>query len=256
MSLESKVAVVTGAANGIGRATTLEFARAGASLVLVDLDEPALAETARAASEAGVQVRECAGDVSRSDDVLAYVAAAKDAFGSIDVFFNNAGIGGWVGPIWECPEEEFDRVIAVNLRGVFLGLRHVLPVMIEQRSGSVINTASMAGVLGLPRTSGYNAAKHGVVGLTKTAAVEAGQYGVRVNCVCPGLIETALHDRLLEKFNPEDPAAEKRAMTELVPMKRLGEPEEIATVVRFLASDESSYVNGAAWLIDAGFTAV
>lgn len=255
MSLSGKVAVVTGAANGIGRASSLELARAGAALVLVDIDEAALEQAAGAVSETGVEVRRCVADVSRSEDVRAYVAAAKEAFGRIDVFFNNAGISGWVGPVWECPEEEFDRLIAVNLRGVFLGLRHVLPGMVEQRSGSVINTASMAGVLGLARTGAYVAAKHGVVGLTKAAAVEAGPYGVRVNAVCPGLINTALHDALLERFNPEDPAAERQVLTELVPMKRYGEPEEIATVVRFLASDESSYVSGAAWLIDAGFTA-
>lgn len=254
-SLEGKVAVVTGAGGGIGRAASVELGRAGASLVLVDIDEPGLEETARATAETGAEARTCVADVSRSDDVRGYVQAALDAFGRIDVFFNNAGIEGAVADLHEYPEEEFDRVIAVNLRGVFLGLRHVLPVMVAQGSGSVINTASMAGLLGLPHTAAYNAAKHGVIGLTKTAAAEAGRLGVRINAICPGVIDTRMLRSLAGSFNPDDPLGELERLGGLAPLGRLGTPEEIAAVVRFLASEESSYVNGASWVVDGGIVA-
>ena len=252
MSLDSKVAVVTGAAGGIGRAASIELARAGASLLLVGAHEDGLQQTARAVGEAGGRARLHVADVSRSDDVRAYVAAAVEAYGRIDVLFNNAGIEGPLGPTVDYPDEEFDRVIAVNVRGVFLGLKHVLPGMIAQGSGSIVNNASTAGHAGFSLLCAYTASKHAVIGLTKVAAAEAGPAGVRVNAVSPGPIETRMMRAIERGRNPGDPEAVKRRVMERVPLGRYGDAAEIARVVRFLASDDASYVNGAVWLIDGG----
>jgi 3alpha(or 20beta)-hydroxysteroid dehydrogenase len=252
MSLRDKVAVITGAGGGIGRATALEFARRGAALFLVDLDEAAVAETARQVCTAGVSAHAWVADVSQVDGTRGYVEAAVAEFGTIDVFFNNAGIEGVVADIVDYPIDEFDRIFAVNVRGVFLGLRYVLPVMIARAAGSVVNTASMAGLLGLPHTGPYNATKHAVLGLTKTAAAEVAAHGVRVNAICPGVIETRMTRSLAAGFNPADPAAGWQAMAALSPLGRFGTPAEVAAVVRVLADQESSYVTGAAWVIDGG----
>jgi NAD(P)-dependent dehydrogenase (short-subunit alcohol dehydrogenase family) len=194
-------------------------------------------------------------DVTTSDGVRAYVDAAVGAFRSLDVLANNAGIEGQVAEIVDYPEDVFDRVVAVNLRGVFLGLKYALPVMYAQGSGAVVNMASMAGILGLAETSVYNATKAAVMSLTKTAAAEAGPRGVRVNAVCPGMIETRMIQALIEGFGPDDQVAQRAAMTERVPLGRFGQPDEVARVVRFLASPDSSYVNGSAFLADGGVVA-
>ena len=253
--LEQAVAVVTGAAGGIGRAASVALARAGASLLLVDIDGSRLDETADAVAGTGAAVRTIVADVSRSEDVRSYVAAAVDAFGTIDVFFNNAGVEGVVSPIEEYPEEEFDRVMAINLKGVFLGMRYVLPVLLDRGSGSVINTASIAALSGLPGTSAYNASKHAIPGLTRTAAVEVGRRGVRVNAICPGVIDTRMTRSLAQSFSPENPDQWWSTVADRAPVGRFGTPEEIAAVVRFLASPASSYVNGALWVVDGGFIA-
>lgn len=250
--LSGKIAVITGGAGGIGRATGIELGRCGASLLLVDLDEAGLAEAGRAVGETGTEVRTHVADVSRAADVQSYVSAALDAFGRLDLFFNNAGVEGMTLPLCEYPEEEFDRVMAINLRGVFLGLRHVLPVMIEQGAGAIVNTASMAAILGLPTTGVYNASKAAVVSLTKTAAAEVGAHGVRVNAVCPGVIETRMTYSLAASFNPAAPEDAWASMADRVPLGRFGSAEEIARVVRVLLSDDASYVNGAAWIVDGG----
>ena len=255
MDLEGKRAIVTGGGGGIGRAAAVELARGGASVLLVDVDGDSLDESAQAAAEAGTDVRTVLADVSRSAEVEGYVATALSAFGTIDVFFNNAGITGAVSPVWEYPVDEFERVIAVNLRGVFLGLRHVLPVMVERRYGSVINTASLAGERGLLGTCGYNASKHGVVGLTRTAAAEAGPYGVRINAISPGIVDTPMFRYLTTVFAPDDPSVAMAGAVAAAPMARIAEPEEIATVVRFLASDAASFVNGVVLPIDGGVLA-
>ena len=250
--LQGKVAVVTGAGGGIGRATSLELARGGASLVLVDVDERTLTETEEAVRQTGAAVLSVRADVSRSEDVRHYVSAAIDEFGRIDVFFNNAGVEGPIADLVDYPEEEFERVYATNLRGVFLGLKYVLAVMLEQGSGSIINTASLAAHVGLATSSGYVASKHGVLGLTRTAAAEVGGRGVRVNAVSPGVIDTRMTRALAEAFSKENPSARWDDMLASFPIKRMGTPEEIAAVVRFLASDAASYVNGAAWSVDGG----
>jgi 3alpha(or 20beta)-hydroxysteroid dehydrogenase len=254
IGLEGRVAVVTGAGGGIGRATSVALARAGARLLLVDLDESALKETELAVSEAGGEAASVVANVTKAEDVSRYVAAATSRLGRIDVFFNNAGIEGAVAPLVDYPEDVFDAVIAVNLKGVFLGLRSVLPVMITQGSGSVINTSSLAGERGLPLTAAYNAAKHGVQGLTRTAAAEVARAGVRVNAVCPGLVDTRMLHSLVSDMTG-DVQSGLAAFADGSPGGVLGTPEEIAAVVCFLASPLASYVNGACWPVDGGILA-
>ncbi|MGH2851622.1 MAG: SDR family NAD(P)-dependent oxidoreductase, partial [Solirubrobacteraceae bacterium] len=189
-------------------------------------------------------------DVTDSDAVRGYVAAALGAFGTIDVLFNNAAIIGPIGALAEYDEDAFDRIIAINVRGVFLGLRHVLPIMLAQRSGSIINTGSLTSERGLPGTPAYNAAKHAVLGLTRSAAAEVGHAGVRVNAVLPGMIDTPMLRSVTAGF--PDPDGALRAAEGVSPQGRLGSAEEVAEVVTFLASNAASLVNGAAWAVDGG----
>jgi 3alpha(or 20beta)-hydroxysteroid dehydrogenase len=252
MSLDGKAAVITGAGGGIGRASAVELARGGASVVLVGRTEASLGESAEAARAAGAEVRTVVADVSRSEEVRRYVDEALAAFGAIDVLVNNAGIEGPVSALVDYPEDDFDRVVAVNLRGTFLGLKYVLPGMVERGSGSVINMSSVAGERGLQGTSAYIASKHGVLGLTRNAAAEVGGAGVRVNAICAGMVDTRMLRSLCEAYMPDDPAAMLEAVGAASPMARIALPEEVATVVRFLASDAASFVNGSAWPVDGG----
>jgi len=256
MKMQGKIALVTGGGNGIGRAACLEFARAGATVMVVDINLAAASETAAAINALGGQAQSLQADVSKAADVQAYVEGTVNTFGRIDAFFNNAGIEGVISPLAEYPEDVWDRVISINLKGCFLGLRHVLPVMLAQQKGTIINTASVAGTVGAPNMGAYSASKHAILGLTRTAAGEVGRQGVRVNAICPGPINTRMIRSLEQMSNPSEPSAVMQANTKRNPMGRYGEPEEVARIVVFLASDESNYVNGAAWLIDGGRTAV
>jgi len=255
IGLEGRSAVVTGAGGGIGRAASVALARAGARVLLVDREEKALEESQLAVTEVGGVADSVVADVTQARDVEAYVAAATSRLGGIDVFFNNAGIEGAVAQLVDYPEDVFDAVIAVNLKGVFLGLRSVLKVMIAQGSGSIINTSSLAGERGLPLTAAYNAAKHGVQGLTRTAAAEVARKGVRVNAVCPGLVDTRMLHSLVSAMVPGDVESGLAAFADGSPGGVLGKPEEIAAVVCFLASPHASYVNGACWPVDGGILA-
>jgi len=256
MKMEGKIAVVTGGGNGIGQAACLAFAREGAKVMVVDIDAAAAEKTATAIREMGGEAQSFKADVSQSKDVQAYVEHTISTFGRIDTFFNNAGIEGIITPLAEYSEDLWDRVMGVNLKGSFLGLRYVLPVMIAQKKGTIVNTASVAGTVGSPGMAAYSASKHAILGLTRTAAGEVGKQGVRVNAICPGPINTRMIHSLEKMINPDDPAAVAKFNTGRNPMGRYGEPEEIARVVVFLASDESDYVNGVAWLIDGGRTAI
>lgn len=256
INMEGKIALVTGGGNGIGKAACLEFARAGAKVMVVDIDATAGEVTVAAIRALGGEARAVRADVSQAADVQSYVEHTLSAFGRIDAFFNNAGIEGVISPLTDYSEENWDRVIGINLKGAFLGLRYVLPVMIAQKKGSIVNTASVAGTVGAPGMAAYSASKHAIIGLTRTAAGEVGKQGVRVNAVCPGPINTRMIQSLAQQLNPDDPAAIAKANVARNPMGRYGEPEEVARVVVFLASDESDYVNGVAWLIDGGRTAI
>jgi len=256
MKMEGKIALVTGGGNGIGQAACLEFARQGAKVMVVDIDAGAAEGTARSIREMGGEAQAFRADVSQSSQVQAYVEHTVATFGRIDAFFNNAGIEGVITPLAEYSEELWDKVMDVNLKGSFLGLRYVLPVMIAQKKGAIVNTASVAGTVGAPGMAAYSASKHAIIGLTRTAAGEVGKQGVRVNAVCPGPINTRMIHSLEAMINPDDPASVAKFNTSRNPMGRYGEPEEIARVVVFLASDEADYVNGVAWLIDGGRTAV
>lgn len=252
MKLAGKSIIVTGGAGAIGFATAQVLAREGARLMLVDVDGDGLVRCEKELRAAGAEVATRTADVGRSADVQSFVAATRERYGRIDGLFNNAGIEGAIAPTWEYDEEEFDRVTRVNLNGVFLGMRHVLPVMLEQGSGAIVNTASIGSERGLAGACTYNASKHAVVGLTRTAAAEAGPKGIRVNCVMPGVIDTPLLEGVLYPLFGGDIALGKRTLGRIAPMERIGQPVEIGEVVAFLLSDAASFVTGAAWAIDGG----
>jgi NAD(P)-dependent dehydrogenase (short-subunit alcohol dehydrogenase family) len=254
LGLEGTVAVVTGAANGIGRAVVVELAGAGALVLACDVDEPGLAATASTVEGLGGRVVAVRADVSRAAEVSSVVERAARELGPIGALVNNAGVEGPVVPLGDYPPDAFERVMAVNVGGVFLGLRAVLPGMIERGAGAVVNLSSVAGLEGVPGIGPYSASKHAVVGLTKSAAKEAGPHGVRVNAVAPGPIATRMIDALATGLAPEDPsgAAGREILTSMTPIGRYGGPEEVARVIAFLCSPASSYVNGAVWTVDGG----
>jgi NAD(P)-dependent dehydrogenase (short-subunit alcohol dehydrogenase family) len=252
--LDGKVAVVTGAAGVIGTATIRLLAERGARVVAVDRREQDL-QTAVKDLPASAQALAVTADVTDEDEVAGYVRAAVGKFGTIDVFYNNAGIEGDVAPITKYSLQTFRRVLEVNVVGVFLGLKHVLPVMLKQNKGSIINTASIAGLMGFPEIAVYSASKHAVIGLTRSAALECTATGVRVNCVCPGLIDSRMLSAIIEGRNPGNTPVPSDKIVERIPARRLGQASEVASIVAFLASDEASYVSGAAYTVDGGRTA-
>ena len=250
--LDGKSALVTGGGGGIGRATALAFAREGARVAVADLIAEAARETVALVNGAGGQAISLSGDMSKDGDVRTMIEAAVATYGRLDCAFNNAGIAGWQvdaagKKTAEWSEEAFDRMIAVNLKGVWLCLRHELPQMQAQGGGAIVNTGSIAGLVGLPTSSAYVAAKHGVIGLTKTAALEYADANIRINAVCPGYIQTPM----------TRPAMQMRgeAILAQTPLKRMGNPEEIAEMVLWLCSDRASYVTGAAYNVDGGWMA-
>ncbi|TXL75917.1 glucose 1-dehydrogenase [Vineibacter terrae] len=255
MDFTGKIALITGGANGIGRAAALAFATRGAKVVVVDRDAASGEGTAGAIRQQGGDARFVAADVTKSADVQAYVQATLDAHGRIDCFFNNAGIEGRVQPTADYDEAMFDAVIGVNVKGVFLGLRHVLPVMLRQKAGTIVNTASVAGLVGTPGMPAYVASKHAVIGLTKTASGEVARHGIRVNAVCPGPVDTRMIHSLEAQLSPGDPGVASQRYQASLPTGRYTTPEEIANIVLFLSSDLSGNVTGAQWVVDGGRTA-
>src|SRR3954469_13499623 len=252
--LDGKIAVVTGAAGVIGTATIQLLAARGSRIVAVDRREQDL-KTAIKDLPGSAQAVSITADVSREEEVAEYVRATVDRFGAIDIFYNNAGIEGEIVSITKYPVETFRKVIDVNVVGVFLGLKHVLPVMLKQNSGSIINTASIAGLIGSPDVAVYSASKHAVIGLTKSAALECAATAVRVNCVCPGLIDSRMLSAIIEGRNAGNAPVPNDKIVERIPARRLGQASEVASIVAFLASDEASYVSGSAYTVDGGRTA-
>ncbi len=252
--LDGKVAVVTGAAGVIGSATARLLAERGAKIVAVDRK---LAELEGVTKEMPVSAEALAitADVSDEEDVKEYVRATIAKFGTIDVFYNNAGIEGDVKSITEYPLAEFRRVIDVNVVGVFLGMKHVLPAMLKQDKGSIINTASIAGLVGSPHIAVYSASKHAVVGLTNSVAWECTGTGVRINCVCPGMIDSRMLSTIIQRRAGGNAPPPMEKIVERIPARRLGQASEVASIVAFLASDEASYVSGSAYTVDGGRTA-
>ena len=251
--LDGKSALITGGGGGIGRATALAFAREGARVAVADVSAEAARETVAQVNAAGGQALSLSGDVTRDADVRAMIEGAVGAYGRLDCAFNNAGIAGWQveaagKKTAEWSEEAFDRMIAVNLKGVWLCLRHELSQMLAQGGGSIVNTGSIAGLVGLPTSSAYVAAKHGVLGLTKTAAIEYAEAKIRVNAVCPGYIETRMTEETMRRRG--------EAILAQVPFHRMGKPEEIAEMVVWLCSERASYVSGAAYNVDGGWMAI
>jgi len=243
--VSGKSGLVTGAASGIGRATALLLAREGARVLVCDRDEAAGRETVAAITTAGGEARFARADVTREAEVETAVRAALDAFGRLDCAVNCAGVQGATGALHEIDTEGFTQALAVNLTGVFLCMKHEIRAMLRQRSGSIVNMASGAGILAVPFMAAYCASKHGVLGLTKTAAVENARSGVRVNAVCPGSTDTPMLRAALER----GPEVEKVIMASL-PGGRLGRAEEIAEAAVWLCSDRASFVSGESMLVD------
>jgi NAD(P)-dependent dehydrogenase (short-subunit alcohol dehydrogenase family) len=251
MNFTGRIVLITGGAGGIGAATAELFLRLGARIALVDLSQDALDSRSAELSTLG-EVLTIQADVSKEDDTIRYVATTIEAFGTIDVFFNNAGITGRVSPLVDTDIEDFDCVMDVNVRGAFLGLKHVLPVLFAAGHGSVINTSSVAGLEGRRNLAPYVVSKHAITGLTKSAALEAAPHGVRVNSIHPAPVNTEMMRGIEEGFSPDDLEGAQAAFTLGVPLGRYADPAEVANLVAFLASDESSFITGAQYRIDGG----
>jgi NAD(P)-dependent dehydrogenase (short-subunit alcohol dehydrogenase family) len=247
---EGKAALVTGAASGIGRATAQAFAAQGASVALVDLEEEAGERVAAELRKRGARALFVRCNVGKEREIEIAVQRSIDAFGALHIAFNNAGIEGEQAPTAECTNENWNNVIGVNLRGVWHCMKHEIPPMLALGGGAIVNCASIAGLVGYANIPAYVAAKHGVIGLTKTAALEYASHNIRVNAVCPGVIDTPM----IERFIHGDPVAHA-ALGADQPMRRAGRPEEVASAVLWLSGEGASYVTGSALVVDGGWTA-
>ena len=248
-SMDGKVAFVTGGGSGIGRATALEFANNGANVVVVDIDMASASDTAAMIRDFGSQATSARCDVTTADNVRKALERVLDEFGRLDYAFNNAGIEQPVGALVDIAEDDFDRLVSVNLRGVYLCMKYEIPLMLTTGGGAIVNTSSGAGLVGIEGQAAYTATKHGVVGLTKSAALDYAPRNVRINAICPGIIETPMMDR----FSGGTEEGRARVIAQ-EPIGRMGRPEEIAKSAVWLCSDAASFVVGHAMVVDGGQT--
>lgn len=246
--MERKTAIITGGGSGFGREVALKLSQKGINIAIVDISKENGEETVRLCQAQGGHALFIQADVSKVEDVKKYVSQTVEHFGKIDLFFNNAGISGSGVRTIECSVEEFDKIVDVNLRGAFYGLKFVVGEMLKTGGGVIVNTASLGGIVGIPTLGAYSATKHAVIGLTKTIAGEYGRENIRINAIAPGTNETPM-----VKAYPKEAIQQ---MAEAVPMGRLGQPHEVADVVCFLLSEESSYIHGAVISIDGGASAL
>lgn len=251
--LDGKVAVITGGSGGIGAEAGRIFVREGAKVLLVDLQEEPLKKAVQ--NVGGANVSYAVADVTQPEQVQAYVRTAVERYGGIDISLQNAGIEGVVQPITDYPLDIFDKVLAVNVRGVWLGLKYLMPEMQKRGGGSIVITSSVAGIRGTPGVSAYVTSKHAVIGMMRVAALEGAEHKIRVNTVNPAPIETRMMRSLEEGFAPGSAMHAKERIAATVPLRRYGSPEEVADVMLFLASDESRYCTGGVYMVDGGISA-
>lgn len=248
MKLANKVALITGAGSGIGRASALMFASEGARIAVVDIDEATAHETERIIRDRGGEAVTIRADVGQPEDVRAMVESTVKRFGTIDILYNNAATEGPICFAAQITLEQFDRIMGVNLRGTWLAMKYVLPLMMEKRSGSIINVSSLAGLKATPGGAAYCASKFAVIGITQAVAIEYGKYNVRVNCIIPGWIDTPMVHRLFgEKLPPSSATA--------APLRRVGQPEDVAKAALFLCSEDANYITGTVFTVDGGINA-
>ncbi|MGJ9459733.1 SDR family NAD(P)-dependent oxidoreductase [Oceanobacillus sp. CF4.6] len=253
--MEDKVVLITGGAGGIGQATAQLFLNNGAKVVLIDINQEALDKAKTSLKADSNKIMTLKANVTDEEDVKNYVRQTVEAFGKIDVFFNNAGINGPFTQIKDLEKEKFEQILSINVTGVFLGLKHVIKQMEIQGYGSIINTASNAAYIGSAGMAGYIASKHAVAGITKTAALEAASSGIRVNAVAPAAIDTQMLADIQNNITPGEPETSGEAIKQGIPVGRFGSPNEVAQVVLFLASDNASFVNGSLYNVDGGMQA-
>jgi NAD(P)-dependent dehydrogenase (short-subunit alcohol dehydrogenase family) len=251
----NKIVVVTGAGGEIGQAAVKGFLDGGASVVAADRDAEALSDMAASLASVRENVITVPTDVTKADQVQNCVKVAMDTFGRVDAYINNAGVEGLVSPIEDYPEEAFDEVIAVNVRGVFLGMKYAVPALRRSGGGSIVNLASVAGLSGGSGTPAYNASKHAVIGLTRSGAVQLGPENIRVNAVCPSPMMGRMMSSLEAGLNPEDPEAIHESIVSRIPMQRYAEADDVANLILHLTSDQARFLNGGIYTVDGGMTA-